>query len=106
MSLLQAQRFNTNKPKWSLVDFKSLIPLVDVLEFGAKKYDVHQWKQGLNREEILESTYRHLIELMDNQELDEESKLHHTGHVMANMMFYGYHYRNNSFSEKRNSPIK
>ena len=36
----QALRYNEGKPQWSLVDFKSLEPLVEVLGFGAKKYDI------------------------------------------------------------------
>jgi hypothetical protein len=36
----QALRFNKGKAHWSLVDFKSLEPMVEVLEFGAKKYSL------------------------------------------------------------------
>ena len=39
-------RYNTGKIQWSLVDFDSLEPMVRVLEFGAKKYDAHNWKKG------------------------------------------------------------
>lgn len=34
----KADRFNSGKLKWSLVDFKSLEPLVRILEYGAEKY--------------------------------------------------------------------
>lgn len=34
----KALRYNENKPKWSYVHFKSLLPMVRVLEKGAKKY--------------------------------------------------------------------
>ena len=33
-------RYNDGKPKWSLVDFKSLEALVKVLEYGAHKYSI------------------------------------------------------------------
>lgn len=48
------------------------------------------WKKGLDKTEILESLYRHLIKLMAGQELDDETKLHHIGHIMSNAMFYSY----------------
>lgn len=33
-------RYNQGKPKWSLVHFQSLEPLVRVLEYGAHKYSI------------------------------------------------------------------
>lgn len=86
----KANRFNKGKPRWGLVDFKSLIPFVRVLEFGANKYSDDNWKKGLERKEILESAFRHIVELMDGENNDEESGLHHAGHVIANMMFLLY----------------
>lgn len=87
---IKATRHNQGKPRWSLVDHKSLEPLVRVLEFGETKYGRFNWKKGLDKSEILESLYRHLIALMDGQELDEETNLHHIGHIFSNAMFYSY----------------
>lgn len=86
----QALRYNQDKPQYSLIDFKSLEPLVRVMEFGAKKYDRENWKKGLSKECILDSLLRHTLKLSDGEEIDEESKLHHIGHIMANCMFYSY----------------
>lgn len=88
----KALRYNKNKPKWSLIHYESLHPLIRVLEFGAKKYGVDNWKLGLDKKEILESMQRHLAELMDGNERDTESKLPHMGHIQANAMMYNYHY--------------
>lgn len=84
----KALRYNKGKPKWGLVEWSSLVPLVEVLMFGAEKYAPNNWKKGLDRTEILESAQRHLIALFNGEETDEESKLSHAGHVMCNMMFY------------------
>jgi hypothetical protein len=83
-------RFNTNKLRWSLVHYKSLEPMVKVLMFGAEKYDDHNWKKGLKKDEILESLQRHLAALMDGETCDIESKLPHIGHILCNAMFYSY----------------
>jgi hypothetical protein len=88
----KALRYNVDKPKWSLVHFASLIPMIEVLTFGAIKYAPHNWKKPMNGEEILESMQRHLSALFDGETHDKESKLHHIGHIMANAMFYSYHY--------------
>lgn len=86
----KATRYNAGKPRWSLVDHASLEPLVRVLEFGETKYGRWNWKKGLDKTEILESLYRHLICLIDGEEFDKETKLHHIGHIMSNAMFYSY----------------
>jgi hypothetical protein len=92
----KALRYNNGKRRWSLVHYKSLEPMIEVLEYGAKKYTVgdvpgdHNWKKGLKKEEILESLQRHLAELMDGDTHDSESKIHHIGHIMCNAMFYSY----------------
>lgn len=85
-------RYNEGKLKWSLVHFKSIEPMVRVLMFGAAKYSPNNWKKGLDRDEILESMQRHLAALIDGEENDKESKLHHIGHIMCNCMFYSFHY--------------
>jgi hypothetical protein len=84
-------RYNTNKRKWSLIHFKSLEPMVEVMEFGAKKYARDNWKDGFDRFEILESLQRHLAKLFDGEEIDQESGLHHIGHILCNAMFYSFY---------------
>lgn len=85
-----ALRYNEGKPKWSLVHFKSLEPLVRVLMYGADKYALDNWKKGLPKKEILDSMQRHMAALIDGQDTDEESGLPHIGHIMCNAMFYSY----------------
>ena len=87
----RALRYNKGKVKWSLVHWKSLEPLVRVLEFGASKYGAYNWQKKMNKKEILESAMRHLTAMMDGEVFDEESKLPHAGHLLCNVMFYIYH---------------
>jgi hypothetical protein len=86
----KAMRHNGGKPKWSLVHFDSMLPMVEVLEFGANKYSPNNWMKGLDKKEILESTMRHLAALMDGEEVDPESLLSHMGHIQCNAMFYNF----------------
>lgn len=98
-----AARYNKNKPRWSLVDFKSVEPIVRVLEFGAMKYAPENWKKGLDKAELAESLLRHSMSLANGEENDPESGLPHIGHIMCNCMFYQYHSTNNSFKNKSDS---
>lgn len=86
-----ALRFNTNKPKWSLVHYASLVPMVRALEYGANKYTPDNWKKGGRPlKEPLECLQRHLAALMDGEEIDQESGCTHIGLLMCNAMFYSY----------------
>jgi hypothetical protein len=87
-------RYNEGKRKWSLVHFKSLEPMIEVLEYGANKYAPKNWQKGLDKSEILESLQRHVAKLFDGEDIDSESGLHHIGHIMCNAMFYSYFLHN------------
>jgi hypothetical protein len=88
-------RFNQGKIEWSLVDFKSLEPLVKVLTFGKEKYERDNWKLGgenTSQQSLMDSLLRHATALADGQQIDPESGLHHIGHIMCNCLFYSYHH--------------
>jgi hypothetical protein len=84
------RRFNNNKLKWSLVSWRALEPLVQVLMFGAEKYDDHNWKKGLKYTETCESLQRHLNSFLEGEDNDKESKISHVGHILCNAMFLSY----------------
>ena len=90
MSKGQGDRLNQGKLRWSLVSFKALEPLVEVLMFGANKYSDWNWYKGLKYTETCDSLQRHLNSFLQGQDNDEESKLSHVGHIMCNAMFLSY----------------
>jgi len=90
MSDTKGDRFNEGKLRWSLVDFKSIEPMVRVLEFGAKKYSDHNWKEGLKTTEICESLMRHLTAYLNGENNDPESGISHIGHIQCNAMFLAF----------------
>lgn len=116
----QSLRYNTGKPRWTLVDFDSLKPMVDVLDYGEHKYSVFMdldgalvkgtdiskeegkglqlissgrdnWKKGFELQDLLDSLLRHATALAKGEKIDPESGLPHIGHLMCNAMFYSYH---------------
>lgn len=95
----QALRYNDGKAQWHLVHFKSLIPMVDVLTYGAIKYAPFNWQKPMELHQILNSMQRHLAALMDGELNDEESGKLHIGHIMSNCMFWTYQY--NKLNEEK-----
>lgn len=84
------KRFNEGKVQWGLVPQLSLIPMVRVLEFGAKKYSPWNWAKGLPTVEICESLKRHLDAYLNGEDLDVESGLSHIGHIQCNALFLSW----------------
>jgi len=97
----QGLRFNQNKPKWSLVPQSALLPMVQVLEFGAEKYAPYNWMKGLSVIEICESLKRHLDKFMEGENVDDESKLSHIGHIQCNALFLSWMMENKPSMDDR-----
>lgn len=86
----EGSRYNEGKLKWSLISWKALEPMVEVLMFGANKYDNWNWTKGLKYTEICESLQRHLYAFLEGEDNDKESKLKHVSHILCNAMFLSY----------------
>lgn len=84
-------RFNQGKPQWTLMDAKSMEPMIQVLMYGAKKYDRDNWKKACpKRLDLMDSLMRHVMAIVAGEQIDSESGLPHIGHLMCNAMFYSY----------------
>jgi hypothetical protein len=69
-----------------LVPASALIYEALVFELGAKKYGQFNWRDSaVVRSIYLDAAMRHLLALMDGQDLDEESGYPHEAHVRACM---------------------
>ena len=58
-----------------------------VLEFGMAKYSRGNWLKGLPITEVIDSLLRHLVAFSNGENLDPESNLRHTGHIVVNALF-------------------
>lgn len=81
-------KYDSGKPRFSLVPRKALMRTIDVLEAGAKKYSEHNWRKVDNAEQrYLDAAFRHLVAHMDGQYLDPETQLPHLAHALCCIMF-------------------
>jgi len=81
-------RDNKGKAKLSfLLDFpKATESLCRVMEFGASKYAMNDWKSGGDVRGLEDSLLRHLHKYHNKEDLDEESGESHLGHALFNLM--------------------
>lgn len=84
-------KFDGDKPRWTLMMqglAYALAQVVQVLTFGARKYQAHSWRKVENApERYRDALYRHLAAYEAGEVNDPESGLPHLSHVTTNAMF-------------------
>jgi hypothetical protein len=74
----------SNKPPLALVPTGLLIPLSRVMELGAKKYGLWNWRATKVRYSVyIHAAIRHILSAMDGEDLDPESGQPHIAHAAA-----------------------
>ena len=95
---MKSLKYDTDKPRLSLIVPSFLIGLARVLTFGAGKYDAWNWlaSAGSNdhddfRDRCYDALQRHLLALQEGEYLDQDSKMPHIYHAACNVMFIAYY---------------
>jgi hypothetical protein len=88
----------------------------DQFHFGATKYEAWNWARGMAWSVVLACLKRHLIAILDGEEIDRESGVHHFGAVGCNLIMLLHfidHYPEGDdrppqyiFSEPQTGPVK
>lgn len=85
------QKADAGKPDWTLMPFKTLEPVLRVLEFGAKKYSRGGWKTVPDAKQRYQAALmRHVAAYLDGEYLDPETHLPHLAHAGCNILFLLY----------------
>ena len=93
-------KFDSGKPDWTLLPWLGLAPVVNVLEFGAVKYERDNWQLVDNAEQRYQAAcFRHLIAIINGEEIDPESGLPHTAHLACNSLFLSHFQQEKSNEE-------
>ena len=97
----EATKHDSGKPPLSLLPREALEGVAEVLAFGAKKYDVHNWRKGMKWSRLLDATLRHIVRFADREDCDEESNLSHLAHAACNLCFLMHYQINNRGDDDR-----
>jgi hypothetical protein len=82
-----AMKHDSEKVRMDLLDPAAIEKLAQVLTFGAKKYEAHNWRRGISKSRLLGAALRHLFSYMRGEDNDPESGLSHVAHAMCCCMF-------------------
>lgn len=77
-----------DKRQWSLLPLQEIEDVIDVLQFGAKKYSADNWKLVENMDDrYYDALMRHIAAYRSGEEVDPESGLNHLAHAACNVLF-------------------
>jgi hypothetical protein len=94
-------RYNKGKPRYSIFPptlhqlfivrqvkaTRFLQAVVGVMDFGSKKYELHNWKKSGSWHKCADSAMRHMIAFREGEMDDPESGLPHLHHYATNLAF-------------------
>jgi hypothetical protein len=84
----QGVKYDNGKPQWSLLPFKALGQVVDVLTYGAKKYSPDNWKKVPDaRRRYTDAGFRHFTAYASGETHDPETGKHHLAHAICCMLY-------------------
>lgn len=78
-------KYSKNKRKWIYFPFDAAGKIMDVMDYGSKKYNWNNWR-NVDVEEFLSAACRHLFAHILGKKYDE-SGLTHLNHCGCNILF-------------------
>lgn len=84
----EGNRFNNGKLRWRNIPLFLIRPLIEVGQFGEKKYGTYNFLKGLKVNDCIDALMRHLDAATDpmQPDLDAETQKHHLYSVAWNAL--------------------
>ena len=84
----QGRKDDSAKIRYSLLPVGAINQVVQVLEFGSKKYADNNWQKVPNaRTRYYDAVMRHIDAWWRGEKTDSETGLHHLAHAICCLMF-------------------
>lgn len=81
-------KYDGGKPQWSLVPFKAMTEVVEVLTYGAKKYSADNWcKVPDAKRRYIDAGFRHFTAYVSGEKVDPETGYSHLAHAICCLLF-------------------
>lgn len=106
--MMETKRHNNDKPRMSIVPRAAIEECAKAMEYGAKKYSMHNWRVGGKKASshyLADSALRHIYSYLDGEDIDAESNNSHIGHALANLAFIAQLTRDNAITDDRYKPV-
>jgi len=87
---MQGKKFDGGKPRLDLIPAEFSIGVAKAFGFGAKKYDEHNFRNGLKYQQLLAAAKRHIELELAGISVDEESGCEHWMNAAASLAMYAF----------------
>jgi predicted RNA-binding Zn-ribbon protein involved in translation (DUF1610 family) len=85
---LPGSKYDGDKVRWSLLPWRAMRQVLDVLEHGARKYAPDNWRKVPNaKQRYFDAAMRHLTDWWEGETLDQESGKNHLAHAICCVLF-------------------
>jgi hypothetical protein len=82
------RKFDGGKPQYGLLPPNALRATVEILTFGAEKYEPNNWKHVPDsKRRYFDAAQRHLWDWKNGEQNDPESGKNHLAHALCCLMF-------------------
>jgi hypothetical protein len=87
------KKTDTGKPQFELLPFELLTDVNKVLQHGAVKYGINNWRkrEGFKLSRCYNALLRHMFAFWRGEDNDPETGISHLAHAMCNLIFLMYH---------------
>lgn len=99
-------KHDQGKPPMSLLPMGALKEVAKVMDFGAKKYGRHNYKNGMDWSRLLDANLRHLSSFIEGEDLDPETQLSHIAHATCCSLFLLEYILSNTGKDDRFKPTE
>lgn len=90
----KGRKYDGGKLLWDLFPFDVAEGVVDILTYGANKYEPNNW-QAVETYRYISAFFRHFIAWLTGEENDQESGKHHLDHALCNLIFIRWQSKHN-----------
>lgn len=99
---MEGIKFDFGKSRWDIFPWEEAEEIVKVLEFGARKYEVDNWKRVPGSKwRYLGAAFRHLIARACGEYIDKESGMPHLAHAGCCLLFLAWHDKHSKINDKK-----
>ncbi len=75
------------KVDFTLLPYRPLSEIAEVLQFGVGKYARNNWRKGFAHERLLAAALRHLLAYNEGEDNDPETGINHLAHAGCMLLF-------------------
>ena len=81
-------KFDGGKHMWDLLPIQSMEDIVDILTYGANKYEPNGWMKVKDaKRRYIAAFFRHFMAWLKGEKIDPESGKPHLAHALTNLVF-------------------